>query len=164
MTDIETDDILEWAEKELSGYAKLRQSLRSKYEWQINEMQGKYEQTISELKQRIDDLEGARASDNKKSFKSLMEWQGIKWDFDKFYEKYGDKMNLEELSALYKGLHWWSEQPSQQIAESPKESPSIWPKSVIAGANPTMTGWKSIEDMSVDEMIKFWKSMGISLN
>lgn len=152
MTDVETnnaDNTPETEERKMSDYAKLRASLKSKYEWQINDLQA-----------RIDELEAARFNDQKAMFKQNLISQGYNnSDFDEFLDTYWAKYDSpEELTALYKGMH---EAPVVPQAQPQVQQPQPrWPQSVIAWSNPTLwTGWKKLEDLSVDELIKLWTSM-----
>lgn len=129
MTDIETNENEE--EKKESWYAKLRASLKEKYEGQINDLQAK-----------ISDLESGRAADKKSFFNRILKGEGFEGNFDEFADKYSS-LWVDEMVALYK---WMNGKPAP-VAEEPKEEPKeeLGSKSVL-GTNPTEVN--SGEDVS----------------
>lgn len=142
MTDIEENDSTDW-EKVLSDFAKLRASLKTKYEWEINS-----------LKKEIEQLKWQRFEDKKTFLRSSLNQQGYKLDdFDEFAEKYWN-LDSDEMEALYRGMHWTVEQPV--VTEQTK---TIWPRSVI-WTNPSLD-WeeKRPEDMSLDEYYQYAQSL-----
>lgn len=120
MTDIETNEDIE--EKKESWYAKLRASLKEKYEGQINDLQAK-----------ISDLESGRAADKKSFFNRILKGEWFEGNFDEFADKYSS-LGVDEMVALYK---WMNGKPAP-VAEQPKEEPKeeLWSKSVL-WTNPT---------------------------
>ncbi len=143
MTDIENDST-EW-EKVLSDFAKLRASLKTKYEWQIKDLQ-----------KEIDTLKWQRLEDKKTFLGNSLYSQGYKLDdFDEFTSKYWE-MELEEMEALYKWMHGSIEKAP--TTESQQTS-TIWPKSVI-WTNPSLDGEETKpEDMNLDDYYKYAKSL-----
>ena len=129
MTDIETNENDE--EKKESWYAKLRASLKEKYEGQINDLQAK-----------ISDLESWRAADKKSFFNRILKGEWFEGNFDEFADKYSN-LGVDEMVALYKGMNG---KPAS-IPEEPKEEPKeeLGSKSVL-GSNPTEVN--SGEDVS----------------
>lgn len=129
MTDIETNENEE--EKKESWYAKLRASLKEKYEGQINDLQAK-----------ISDLESGRAADKKSFFNRILKWEWFEGNFDEFADKYSS-LWVDEMVALYK---WMNGKPAP-VAEEPKEETKeeLGSKSVL-GTNPTEVN--SGEDVS----------------
>ena len=144
MTDIENDST-EW-EKVLSDFAKLRASLKTKYEWQIKDLQ-----------KEIDTLKWQRLEDKKSFLSNSLNQQGYKLDdFDEFTTKYGE-MELDEMEALYKWMHWPIE--SKPATTESQQANTIWPKSVI-WTNPSLDGeWTKPEDMNLDDYYKYAKSL-----
>lgn len=120
MTDIETNEDVE--EKKESGYAKLRASLKEKYEGQINDLQAK-----------ISDLESWRVADKKTFFNRILKQEWFEGNFDEFADKYSS-LGVDEMVALYKGMN---SKPAS-VAEQPKEESKeeLGSKSVL-GSNPT---------------------------
>ena len=145
MTDIENDST-EW-EKVLSDFAKLRASLKTKYEWQIKDLQ-----------KEIDHLKWQRLEDKKSFLSNSLNSQGYKLDdFDEFTSKYWE-MELEEMEALYKGMHWPIESKTTTTTET-QQTNTIWPKSVI-WSNPSLD-WEAPrpEDMNLDDYYKYAQSL-----
>lgn len=144
MTDIENDST-DW-EKVLSDFAKLRASLKTKYEWQIKDLQ-----------KEIDTLKWQRLEDKKNFLGNSLSSQGY-WldDFDEFTSKYWD-MELEEMEALYKWMHWPIE--TKSATTESQQTNTIWPKSVI-WSNPSLD-WESPrpEDMNLDDYYKYAQSL-----
>lgn len=144
MTDIENDST-DW-EKVLSDFAKLRASLKTKYEWQIKDLQ-----------KEIDTLKWQRLEDKKAFLGNSLSSQGY-WldDFDDFTSKYWE-MELEEMEALYKWMHWPINK-TPATTES-QQTNTIWPKSVI-WSNPSLD-WEQTrpEDMSLDDYYKYAQSL-----
>lgn len=132
MTDIETNEDVE--EKKESWYAKLRASLKEKYEGQINDLQAK-----------ITELESSHASTKKQFFNRALKAEGYEWNFDDFADKYSN-LWIDEMVALYKGLNGVKTASTpEQSAEQPKEE--LWAKSVL-WTNPTDTQ----TEVKVDQM------------
>lgn len=145
MTDIETIDNAGGEEKALNGYAQLRNKMKSKYEWQINDLQAQ----IESLQQQIYDWQ-------KSSVKSALTNAGFDWDFDSFYDKYAERgFEADEMVALYKGMNWVSAntQPLQEVSPQPV----LWAKSVI-GRNPTETSTVNPDNMSPTEYRDYLKA------
>jgi hypothetical protein len=88
MTDIETQEDVE--EKKESGYAKLRASLKEKYEGQINDLQNK-----------IASLEASHVATKKNFFSRSLKSEGYEGNFDEFADKYSN-LDVDEMVALYK--------------------------------------------------------------
>lgn len=120
MTDIETNEDVE--EKKESWYAKLRASLKEKYEGQINDLQAK-----------ISDLEAWKAADKKNFFNRILKQEGFEGNFDEFADKYSN-LGVDEMVALYKGMNWKPASVTDQPKEETKEE--LGSKSVL-GTNPT---------------------------
>lgn len=101
MTDME----LEENNEKSSDFAKLRASLKEKYEWQIQKLQ-----------ERIDSLEKSNKTTRKSFFsKSLKnEWYEGE-DIEKFIEKY-PSLEVDEVIALYKGMNPKKEAPKTEPA------------------------------------------------
>lgn len=146
MTDIVNDDSTDW-EKVLSDFAKLRASLKTKYEWQIKELQ-----------KEIDNLKWQRLEDKKMFLENSLNSQGYKLDdFDEFTNKYWE-MELEEMEALYKWMHGAVVTNSSTTTES-QQTNTIWPKSVI-WSNPSLD-WEAPrpEDMNLDDYFNYAQSL-----
>ena len=86
MTDNEQLDETEG--KELSGYARQR---------------AKYKEELEAKDKVIADLKAQIVSNKKAYFKNTLTSQGFKGEFDEFADKYADKLELEEMVALYVG-------------------------------------------------------------
>ena len=141
MTDNENLDETEG--KELSGYAKQR---------------AKYKEELDAKDQVISDLKSQLIANKKLYFKDTLARQWFKWDFDEFADKYADKLELNEMVALYVGNNGAPVQQAtvDQIAtEQPTaEAPTIWPRSII-WQNPIGEQYKSVQDMSIDELKEY---------
>lgn len=131
MTDIETNEDME--EKKESWYAKLRASLKEKYEGQINDLQAK-----------ITELESSNAATKKQFFNRTLKAEWFDGNFDDFADKYSN-LWIDEMVALYKGLNGKPASNPEQPVEQPKEE--LWSKSVL-GTNPTDTQ----NEVKVDQM------------
>lgn len=132
MTDIENMEDVE--EKKESGYAKLRASLKEKYEGQINDLQNQVEQ-----------LKSSHVATKRNFFERSLKQEGYEGDFSDFANKYQD-LDVDEMVALYKGMNWaikkeWSE-------ESPKEENNQLGSKSVLWTNPTATS----QEESVDKM------------
>ena len=137
MTDNENLDETEG--KELSGYARQRQ---------------KYKEELDAKDKVIADLKAQIVSNKKAYFKNTLASQWFKGEFDEFADKYADKLELEEMVALYVGNNWAPVQQAtaeQPVAEPTAEASTIWPRSII-WQNPIGGQFKSAQDMSIDEL------------
>lgn len=105
MTDNEQLDETEG--KELSGYARQRQ---------------KYKEELEAKDKVIADLKAQIVSNKKAYFKNTLASQGFKGEFDEFADKYADKLELEEMVALYVGNNGGPVQP--QAVEGTTEEPT----------------------------------------
>ena len=116
MTDIETMEDSE--EKKESWYAKLRASLKEKYEGQINDLEAKIKQ-----------LEASNAATKKDFFNRSLKSEGYDWDFTEFAEKYAN-LWVDEMVALYKWMNGAAkkEEP-QQPAVVEQQPEQLWAKS-----------------------------------
>ena len=140
MTDMETIDNTEGEKK--SWYAALRE---------------KHSQEMADLQAKLDAEIAGRAADKKLYFSNTMKSKGYEWNFDEFADKYSS-LSIDDLSALYEWQHG-KPATTQTVAEQPATEQNVWPQSVIAWANPTTeVGWKRIEDLSSEELIKFAKT------
>lgn len=133
MTDIETME--DGEEKKESWYAKLRASLKEKYEGQINDLQS-----------RIQELETSNATTKKQFFNRTLKSEGFEGNFDEFADKYSN-LWIDEMVALYKGLNGAPKASTtpEESKEQPKEE--LWSKSVL-WTNPTDTQ----NEVKVDQM------------
>ena len=137
MTDIENQEDIE--EKKESGYAKLRASLKEKYEGQINDLQAQIEQ-----------LKSSHVATKRNFFERSLKQEGYEGDFNDFANKYQD-LDVDEMVALYKGMNWAIK---KEVAQEPAEEENtnqLWSKSVL-WSNPTVTS----QEESVDKMD--WKA------
>ena len=91
MTDIENMEDVE--EKKESGYAKLRASLKEKYEGQINDLQNQIEQ-----------LKSSHVATKRNFIERSLKQEGYNGDFSDFANKYQD-LDVDEMVALYKGMN-----------------------------------------------------------
>lgn len=141
MTDNENLDETEG--KELSGYAKQR---------------AKYKEELDAKDKVIADLKAQLVANKKQYFKDTLTNQWFKWEFDEFADKYADKLELNEMVALYVGNNG---APVQQTAVQQPEwttepqAQTIWPKSIIwtnpiGGDQP-----RDFNDLTAEEM-KEW--------
>lgn len=123
MTDIETQEDVE--EKKESGYAKLRASLKEKYEGQINDLQNK-----------IASLEASHVATKKNFFSRSLKSEGYEGNFDEFADKYSN-LDVDEMVALYKGMNWAIK---KEVApeQTTQETNTLGSKSVL-WTNPTET-------------------------
>lgn len=136
MTDIDLQEDTE--EKKESGYAKLRASLREKYEGQIND-----------LEQQVANLKSSHVATKKNFFTRSLKAEGYEGNFDEFADKYQD-LDVDEMVALYKGMNWVIK---KEVAPEPQqeEDKQLGSKSVL-WANPTAIS----QEESVDKMD--WKA------
>ena len=137
MTDIENQEDIE--EKKESWYAKLRASLKEKYEGQINDLQAQIEQ-----------LKSSHVATKRNFFERSLKQEGYEGDFNDFANKYQD-LDVDEMVALYKWMNWVIK---KEVAPKPTEEENtnqLWSKSVL-GSNPTVTS----QEESVDKMD--WKA------
>ena len=139
MTDNENLDETEG--KELSGYAKQR---------------AKYKEELDAKDREIAELRSQIVANKKAYFKSTLTNQWFKGEFDEFADKYADKLEIDEMIALYVGNNGAPVQTAQPAAtaEQPatEQPASIWPKSIIwsnpiGGDQP-----KSVDELTVEEM------------
>jgi len=123
MTDIETQEDVE--EKKESGYAKLRASLKEKYEGQITDLQNK-----------IASLEASHVATKKNFFSRSLKSEGYDGNFDEFADKYSN-LDVDEMVALYKGMNWAIK---KEVTAEPatQETNTLGSKSVL-WTNPTET-------------------------
>lgn len=139
MTDIELNE--DGEEKKESWYAKLRASLKEKYEGQINDLQNE----IASLK--------ASHSASKKSFfvRSLQSEWYTGDNFDEFAEKYSN-LDVDEMVALYKWMNGAVKKETTTSAANTTneeaQNNQLGSKSVL-WSNPTGT---STWEESVDKM------------
>lgn len=142
MTDIETME--DGEEKKESWYAKLRASLKEKYEGQINDLQAK-----------ITELENSNATTKKQFFNRTLKAEWYDGNFDDFADKYSN-LWIDEMVALYKGLN--GSKPAS-TTEEPKEQPKeeLWSKSVL-WTNPTDTQTEvKVDQMNGKEYLDYLK-------
>lgn len=137
MTDIDLQEDTE--EKKQSDYAKLRASLREKYEGQIND-----------LEQQVADLKSSHVATKKNFFTRSLKSEGYEGNFDEFAEKYQD-LDVDEMVALYKGMNWVIKKEVVKEAAPEVEEKQLGSKSVL-WTNPTVTS----QEESVDKMD--WKA------
>ena len=132
MTDIENMEDVE--EKKESWYAKLRASLKEKYEGQINDLQNQVEQ-----------LKSSHVATKRNFFERSLKQEGYDGDFSDFANKYQD-LDVDEMVALYKGMNWAIKKEVSEEA-SKEENNQLGSKSVL-WTNPTATS----QEESVDKM------------
>lgn len=138
MTDIDLQEDIE--EKKESGYAKLRASLREKYEGQIND-----------LEQQVANLKSSNVATKKNFFARSLKSEGYEGNFDEFADKYQD-LDVDEMVALYKGMNWVVKKEVAAPEVAPEaEDKQLGSKSVL-WANPTAIS----PEESVDKMD--WKA------
>lgn len=135
MTDIDLQE--DWEEKKESGYAKLRASLREKYEGQIND-----------LEEQVASLKSANAATKKNFFERSLKAEGYEGDFTQFADKYSD-LDVDEMVALYKGMNWVVQK--EELKKDAVEENQLGSKSVL-WTNPTEIS----QEESVDKMD--WKA------
>lgn len=138
MTDIENMEDVE--EKKESWYAKLRASLKEKYEGRINDLEA-----------QIQDLQSSNSATKKDFFGRILKAEGIEGDFNEFADKYSN-LAIDEMVALYKGMNWVPAKVETQVSEPKVPEEPVWSQSVL-GTNPTEVA--SQED-SVEKMD--WKA------
>lgn len=136
MTDIENIEDVE--EKKESGYAKLRASLKEKYEGQINDLQD-----------QVEKLKSSHVATKRNFFERSLKQEGYEGDFSDFANKYQD-LDVEEMVALYKWMNWAIKKEVQEEATK-EENNQLGSKSVL-WSNPTATS----QEESVDKMD--WKA------
>lgn len=138
MTDMELDNT---EEQKKSGYAALRE---------------KHSQEMADLQAKLDAEIAGRAADKKWFFGDLMRGKGYDGDFDSFADKYSS-LSINDMVSLYE---WQNGKPAVvQAAPEVSSDSNVWPKSVIAWANPTTeVGGKKISEMSSEELINFAKT------
>ena len=146
MTDIENMEDVE--EKKESWYAKLRASLKEKYEGQINQLQAE-----------VESLKSSKAADKKGFFNRILQSEGYEWDFTEFADKYSD-LAVDEMVALYKWMNGVIKKESPISESAPKEEPkqeTLWAKSVL-GSNPTaQQDTDSVEKMDWKQYLDYLK-------
>lgn len=139
MTDMENLDNTESEKK--SWYA----ALREKHAQEMADLQAKYEAEVA-----------GRASDKKLYFGNMMKGKGYEWDFDSFADKYSS-LSIDDLASLYEWQH--GRVPTQTAVSEQNATEQVWAKSVIAWANPTTeVGWKKLNEMSSEDLIKWAKT------
>lgn len=136
MTDIENIEDVE--EKKESGYAKLRASLKEKYEGQINDLQN-----------QIEALKSSSVATKRNFFERSLKQEGYEGDFSDFANKYQD-LDVDEMVALYKWMNWAIKKEVQE--EAPKEENNQLGSKSVLWSNPTATS----QEESVDKMD--WKA------
>lgn len=132
MTDIENMEDVE--EKKESWYAKLRASLKEKYEGQINDLQNQVEQ-----------LKSSHVATKRNFFERSLKQEGYDGDFSDFANKYQD-LDVDEMVALYKGMNWAIKKDLSE--EAPKEENNQLGSKSVLWTNPTATS----QEESVDKM------------
>ena len=132
MTDIENLEDVE--EKKESWYAKLRASLKEKYEGQINDLQSQIEQ-----------LKSSHVATKRNFFERSLKQEGYEGDFNDFANKYQD-LDVDEMVALYKGMNWVIKKETPAAAPEGTTN-QLWSKSVL-WTNPTAIS----QEESVDKM------------
>ena len=144
MTDIEAMEEAE--EKKESGYAKLRASLKEKYEGQINDLEAQIKQ-----------LKAKNAATKKDFFNRSLKSEGYEWDFTEFAEKYAD-LWVDEMVALYKWMNGAAkkEEPKQVVAEQP-EPEQLWAKSVLWTNPAEMKAEDSVDKMDWKAYLDYLK-------
>ena len=141
MTDMENLDNTESEKK--SWYAAMRE---------------KHAQEMADLQAKLDAEIAGRAADKKLYFGNIMKSRGYEWDFDSFADKYGS-LSIDDMASLYMWQNWKAVVNAQPVTQTETTSDSIWPKSVIAWANPTTeVGTKSLDEMTPEEIIAFAKT------
>lgn len=136
MTDIENLEDVE--EKKESWYAKLRASLKEKYEGQINDLQS-----------QIEALKSSNVAAKKNFFERSLKQEGYEGDFSDFANKYQD-LDVDEMVALYKWMNWVIKK--EVTEEAPKEENNQLGSKSVLWSNPTATS----QEESVDKMD--WKA------
>lgn len=147
MTDIETME--DGEEKKESWYAKLRASLKEKYEGQINDLEAQIKQ-----------LKASHAAEKKDFFNRSLKAEWYEWDFWEFADKYSN-LWVDEMVALYKWMNGAAkkEEPPKSTSEdqTPPESWPTWAKSVL-WTNPTdQQDNDSVEKMDWKQYLEYLK-------
>ena len=117
----------------------------------------KHSQEMADLQAKLDAEIAGRAADKKLYFSNTMKSKGYEWDFDSFADKYSS-LDINDLVSLYE---WQNGKVQVQQAPQPEENSdsNVWPKSVIAWANPTTeVGWKKLSEMNTEELLNFAKT------
>jgi hypothetical protein len=86
-----------------------------------------------------------------------MKSRGYEWDFDSFADKY-NSLDINDLVSLYE---WQNGKVQVQQAPQPEvdSDSNIWPRSVIAWANPTTeVGEKKLSEMNTEELLQLAKT------
>ena len=142
MTDIENIEDVE--EKKESGYAKLRASLKEKYEGQINDLQD-----------QIEKLKSSNVAAKRNFFERSLKQEGYEWDFSDFANKYQD-LDVDEMVALYKWMNWAIKK--EVTAEAPKEENNQLGSKSVLWTNPTVTQQEeSVEKMDGKAYLDYLK-------
>ena len=141
MTDMELDNT---ESEKKSWYAALRE---------------KHSQEMADLQAKLDAEIAGRAADKKLYFENTMKSKGYDGDFSGFADKYA-ALDINDMVSLYEWQNWKPVTVSTPTSAPETNSDSnVWPKSVIAWANPTTEmGGKKINEMSSEELIKFAKT------
>jgi len=129
-------------EQKKSGYAALRE---------------KHSQEMAALQAKLDAEIAGRAADKKLYFSNTMKSRGYEWDFDSFADKY-NSLDINDLVSLYE---WQNGKVQVQQAPQPEvdSDSNIWPRSVIAWANPTTeVGEKKLSEMNTEELLQLAKT------
>ena len=142
MTDIENMEDVE--EKKESWYAKLRASLKEKYEGQINDLQNQVEQ-----------LKSSHVATKRNFFERSLKQEGYDGDFSDFANKYQD-LDVDEMVALYKWMNWAIKKESSE--EAPKEENNQLGSKSVLWTNPTATQQEdSVEKMDGKAYLNYLK-------
>lgn len=143
MTDIDLQE--ETEEKKESWYAKLRASLKEKYEGQIND-----------LENQIANLKSQNATTKKNFFERSLKQEGYEGDFTDFTTKYQD-LEVDEMIALYKWMNWVIKKEETTVAAPVVEDNQLWSKSVL-WTNPTeMSDNDSVDKMDGQAYLEYLK-------
>ena len=117
----------------------------------------KHSQEMADLQAKLDAEIAWRAADKKSFFGDLMKGKGYEGDFDSFADKYSS-LSINDMVSLYEWQNWKAAVVQAPAPEAVSES-NVWPKSVIAWANPTTeVGGKKLGEMSSEELINYAKT------
>lgn len=142
MTDIDLQE--DGEEKKESGYAKLRASLKEKYEGQIQDLQN-----------QVEALKSSHVATKKNFFSRSLKTEGYEGDFDTFADKYSD-LDVDEMVALYKGMNWSPKK--ETTTEAPKEEDKQLGSKSVLWTNPTtMSDEDSVEKMDWKAYLNYLK-------
>lgn len=149
MTDMETFD---------TSSNKIDNTEGEKKSWYAA-MREKHNQEMADLQAKLDEQIAGRAADKKLYFENTMKSRGYEWDFAAFADKYSS-LDINDMVSLYEWQNWKVKvETKEQSATQTEPEQTIWAKSVIAWANPTTeVGWKKLDEMSSEDLIKFAKT------